>query len=71
MSFGVSADPENSVMVGGDVTVAWVNKLTGKGYSQDYYLEAKSQCSGNRGSCPDTRLKVYFHKCKVYSSNYV
>lgn len=58
MSFGVSADPENSIMVGADVTVAWVNKLNGKGYSQDYFLESKSQCSGNRGSCPDTRLKV-------------
>lgn len=57
MSFGVSGDVENSLMVGGDVAVAWVNRLTGKGYAQDYFLEAKSQCSGNRGSCPDTRLK--------------
>lgn len=57
MSFGVSGDTENSLMVGGDVVVAWVNRLTGKGYAQDYFLEAKSQCSGNRGSCPDTRLK--------------
>lgn len=44
-------------MIGGDVVVAWVNRLTGKGYAQDYFLDAKSQCSGNRGSCPDTRLK--------------
>jgi DOMON domain len=57
MSFGVSGDTENSLMIGGDVIVAWVNRLTGKGYAQDYFLEAKSQCSGNRGSCPDTRLK--------------
>lgn len=57
MSFGVSGDTENSLMIGGDVIVAWVNRLTGKGFAQDYYLEAKSQCSGNRGSCPDTRLK--------------
>lgn len=49
MSFGVSPDPEKSLMVGGDVVVAWVNRLTGKGYAQDYFLEAKSQCSGNRG----------------------
>lgn len=57
MSFGVSGDTEKNMMVGGDVVVAWVNRLTGKGYAQDYFLEAKSQCSGNRGSCPDTRLK--------------
>lgn len=57
MSFGVSGDADNSVMVGGDVIVAWVNRLTGKGYAQDYFLDSKAQCSGNRGSCPDTRLK--------------
>lgn len=57
MSFGVSTDTQNSLMIGGDVVVAWVNRLTGKGYAQDYFLDAKSQCSGNRGSCPDTRLK--------------
>lgn len=57
MSFGVSGDVANSLMIGGDVVVAWVNRLTGKGYANDYFLEAKSQCSGNRGSCPDTRLK--------------
>lgn len=57
MSFGVSSDTQKSDMIGGDVVVAWVNRLTGKGYAQDYFLDAKSQCSGNRGSCPDTRLK--------------
>lgn len=57
MSFGVSGDEVKSDMIGGDVVVAWVNRLTGKGYAQDYFLESKAQCSGNRGSCPDTRLK--------------
>lgn len=57
MSFGVSSDTQNSAMIGGDVVVSWVNRLTGKGYAQDYFLDAKSQCSGSRGSCPDTRLK--------------
>lgn len=57
MSFGVSKNTQKSLMVGGDVVVAWVNRLSGKGYAQDYYLESKSQCSGNRGSCPDTRLR--------------
>lgn len=45
-------------MVGADVAVAWVEKETGKGYAYDYFLDAKSQCSGTRGSCPDTRIEV-------------
>lgn len=58
MSFGLSGDPEHSVMIGGDVAVAWVDKETLKGYSDDYYLEGKSQCAGGRGSCPDTSIRV-------------
>jgi hypothetical protein len=58
MSFGISGDPEHSQMVGGDVAVAWVDKDTLKGYAVDYYLDAKSQCAGVRGSCPDERLGV-------------
>ncbi|XP_063703594.1 protein Skeletor, isoforms B/C [Culicoides brevitarsis] len=53
MSFGVSPDVDKSVMIGSDVAVAWIDKVTGKGFANDYFLEAKSQCSGNRGSCPD------------------
>lgn len=45
-------------MVGADVAVAWIDKNTGKGYAEDYFLDSKSQCSGSRGSCPDTRLGV-------------
>ncbi|XP_059621426.1 protein Skeletor, isoforms B/C [Phlebotomus argentipes] len=56
MSFGVSPDPKKTVMVGADVAVAWVDKSTGKGYAYDYILDDKSQCSGQRGSCPDSRL---------------
>ncbi|XP_013194628.2 protein Skeletor, isoforms D/E isoform X1 [Amyelois transitella] len=56
MSFGISGDPSHSQMVGGDVAVAWVDKATLKGYAVDYYLDAKSQCAGVRGSCPDERL---------------
>ncbi|KAL0861185.1 hypothetical protein ABMA27_009668 [Loxostege sticticalis] len=56
MSFGISGDPAHSQMVGGDVAVAWVDKDTLKGYAVDYYLDAKSQCAGVRGSCPDERL---------------
>ncbi|XP_018308259.1 protein Skeletor, isoforms B/C isoform X1 [Mycetomoellerius zeteki] len=57
MSFGLSADTEKSTMVGGDVTVAWVDKQTLQGYAIDYFLDAKSQCSGHRGSCPDRRIQ--------------
>nr|XP_031843267.1 protein Skeletor, isoforms B/C isoform X1 [Nomia melanderi] len=57
MAFGLSADPERSRMVGGDVVVAWVDKQTLQGYAIDYFLDAKSQCSGGRGSCPDTRIQ--------------
>lgn len=57
MSFGISPDKKHTVMVGADATVAWVDKETGKGYAHDYYLDSKSQCSGKRGSCPDTVLQ--------------
>lgn len=57
MSFGISGELEKSVMVGGDVVVAWVDKETLKGYSLDYFLDAKSQCSGPKGSCPDERIQ--------------
>lgn len=58
MSFGLSGSDGHSQMVGGDVAVAWVDKATLKGYAHDYYLDAKSQCAGVRGSCPDERLGV-------------
>ncbi|XP_047371594.1 protein Skeletor, isoforms B/C isoform X1 [Vespa velutina] len=57
MAFGLSANPERSVMIGGDVVVAWVDKQTLQGYAIDYFLDAKSQCSGGRGSCPDTKIQ--------------
>ncbi|PZC78207.1 hypothetical protein B5X24_HaOG202458 [Helicoverpa armigera] len=56
MAFGVSGDSVHTQMVGGDAAVAWVDKMTLKGYADDYYLDAKSQCAGVRGSCPDERL---------------
>lgn len=58
MSFGISPDLKHTVMVGADVAVVWVERETGKGYAHDYYLDAKSQCSGVHGSCPDTRISV-------------
>lgn len=58
MSFGVSPLKDKTKMVGSDVVVAWYDRDTGKGFAIDYFLTDKSQCSGNRGSCPDTRLGV-------------
>lgn len=60
MSFGLSGDKSRSRMVGGDVVVAWVDKDSLKGYAEDYYLDAKSQCSGGRGSCPDENIIVIY-----------
>jgi len=53
MSFGLSGHPSRSVMVGGDVVAAWLERTTGRGYAIDYHLGAKAQCSGGQGSCPD------------------
>ena len=30
--------------------------LPGQGFAEDYYLDAKSQCAGGRGSCPDKNI---------------
>jgi len=65
MSFGVAPDISRSEMIGADVAVAWVDKETGKGFAHDYFLDAKSQCSGNRGSCPDTRIAVCILLLKI------
>lgn len=57
MAFGLSGDDRKSVMIGGDVTVAWMDKSTGQGFADDYFLDAKSQCAGGRGACPDANLR--------------
>ncbi|KAL1494772.1 hypothetical protein ABEB36_010317 [Hypothenemus hampei] len=56
MSFGLSGDVSKSIMIGGDVVVAWVDKDTLKGYAEDYHLADKAQCSGPTGSCPDNKF---------------
>ena len=58
MAFGLSGDPARSQMIGGDVTVAWMDEGTGQGFADDYYLDAKSQCAGGRGACPDTKVSL-------------
>nr|XP_045605289.1 protein Skeletor, isoforms B/C-like isoform X2 [Procambarus clarkii] len=56
MSFGTSGSLTRSVMVGGDVVVAWLDQTTGRGVAEDYHLTAKAQCQGGQGSCPDEKL---------------
>ncbi len=46
MAFGLSGDERQTQMIGGDVTVAWMDHDSGKGYAEDYFLDAKSQCAG-------------------------
>ncbi|XP_039275374.1 protein Skeletor, isoforms B/C isoform X3 [Nilaparvata lugens] len=57
ISFGPSGEEGRNVMVGADVVVAWVDHATLNGYAVDYYLDAKSQCAGQRGSCPDVNIE--------------
>lgn len=68
MSFGPSGDVTKSVMIGGDVVVAWVDKQTLKGFAQDYYLGDKAQCSGPTGSCPDTRLGDHTNNIRLLNA---
>jgi len=68
MAFGLSGDPDKSVMVGGDVTVAWMNHKSGKGYADDYYLDSKSQCAGRRGACPDRQIKPGTNNVRLLNS---
>ncbi|XP_064074896.1 protein Skeletor, isoforms B/C isoform X1 [Vanessa tameamea] len=68
MSFGVSGVNDHSQMVGGDVAVAWVDKTTLKGFSEDYYLDAKSQCAGVHGSCPDHKIAPNTNSIRVLNA---
>ena len=43
VAFGLSANPSQVSMVGGDVTVAWINASTGAVSAVDYYLQSYSQ----------------------------
>ncbi|XP_071540415.1 uncharacterized protein [Panulirus ornatus] len=56
MAFGTSGTSSRSVMVNGDVVIAWLDQTTGRGVAQDYYLTDKAQCQGGRGACPDTKI---------------
>merc|ERR1712241_1314433 len=68
MAFGLSGESDRSRMVGGDVTVAWMDHESGKGYADDYYLDSKSQCAGRRGSCPDSNIPLGKNDVKLLNS---
>jgi len=68
MAFGLSGDRDRSRMVGGDVTVAWMDHGSGKGFAEDYYLDAKSQCAGKRGACPDRNLRPGSNNVRLLNS---
>jgi hypothetical protein len=62
VAFGLSGAEKRTRMVGGDVVVAWMEHDTGKGFANDYYLDAKSQCAGQSGVCPDDVFEVSIEK---------
>merc|ERR1712226_714767 len=68
MGFGLSGDNERTKVVGGDVTVAWMDHASGQGYAEDYYLDAKSQCAGGRGSCPDRNIRRGTNNVRLLNS---
>ena len=43
VAFGVSGDANSVRMAGGDVTVAWIDAVTGASNAVDYFLESYSQ----------------------------
>ena len=58
MAFGLSGASDRSVMEGADAVVAWLDRRSGEGFAEDYYLQSKRQCSAGQGACPDTQLRV-------------
>ena len=43
VAFGLSGAPDGVRMQGGDVTVAWIDAVSGVANAVDYYLESYSQ----------------------------
>ena len=42
--------------------------FVGQGYAEDYFLDAKSQCAGGRGSCPDKNIPGGKNKVRLLNS---
>ncbi|CAL8071837.1 unnamed protein product [Orchesella dallaii] len=68
MSFGLSGESDRSVMLGADAVVGWLDQSTGRGHVTDYYLERKSVCKGNTGSCPDVQWKEGTNNVRMLSA---
>ncbi|KAB7495687.1 Protein Skeletor, partial [Armadillidium nasatum] len=71
MAFGISGSDTRSAMVGGDVTVAWLDQVTGSGEAVDYILNAKSQCQGGTGSCPDSKVSGSKNNVRLLNAAYI
>lgn len=56
MAFGISGSDTRTLMVGSDVTVAWIDPSTNGALADDYYLSAYSQVSEQDF---DTRLDFH------------
>ncbi|XP_077296640.1 protein Skeletor, isoforms B/C [Arctopsyche grandis] len=56
MSFGVSGIQGKPSMIGADLAVVFWNESTSTAFAVDYVVTHASQCDGNNGVCPDTRL---------------
>jgi len=53
MAFGRSGPDRNASMVGGDVTIIWIEKQLGRPQAVDYFLKSRQQCQNGEGVCPD------------------
>lgn len=56
MAFGLSGAQNRPQMVGGDVVVAFYDRMSRVFRAEDYYLSHLSQCDGKQGACPDIRI---------------
>ena len=52
MAFGRTG-PGPIAMIGGDVTVAWIDKQLGRPLAADYFLKSRQQCHNGEGVCRD------------------
>ncbi|XP_072030814.1 uncharacterized protein [Amphiura filiformis] len=59
LAFGISGSVYGSQMLGADVAVGWIDKMTGEGMVEDYHLNSYEQCvvTSGSGACPDTTAR--------------
>ncbi|KAK7069008.1 hypothetical protein SK128_009357 [Halocaridina rubra] len=56
MSFGISSSNEKPDMLLSDIVVAFYDKDDGSFHAVDYSVNARSQCDGTFGVCPDEQV---------------